>query len=720
MDVGCVASDALTQDGFELHFSFLSAPPPAGDLGRPRSFRTRPVAPLGRARAQPELLAHPGLDLRRDLGMLAQEIASVLAALADAVATEGVPGTGLLDDALLGRDVDQLSLLGDAAAVQDVELRLAERRRHLVLHHLHLGAAADHLVAVLEGAEAADVEPDRGVELERVAARRGLRVAEQDADLHADLVDEDDDGPRLGDGAGQLAERLRHEPRLEAHLRIAHVALDLGARDQGSDRIDDQHVERPRAHQGVGDLERLLAVVGLRDEQVLGLDAELARVAHVEGVLRIDEGADAAALLALGDQLERERGLARRLGPVDLDHTPARDAADAEGNVEAERAGRKAGDVLRQRLLAELHDGALAELLLDLADGEVDRPLPIHVDAHVTPSPARSTWTPGPNFPETDLLYPGARQVSSRADYIFSGTGAPQGVPGHRRVHGPRRLEPALVEDDLRGRPGAERRGGRGLDRRGERAPGAWRAHAADGQVTPEGAPLGREAEGRQRPVDGRCEPRELGDACRDAGPQDAGAPEAREAPEADGGERDGRGVGDRPLQRGRHGRHAIVGDRAQELERQVELRRVHPADVGVPGRGADARLGPGDRRADVRGQVDGDEAAHGGAARDCWRIGRGRVIAWRWSARRDRGRPAGGRGDGWQIEQREAQKRVVQAEGIGKAMAIINERLSAQYLQHEAIEAQKAMVGSPNHTTVYLPVGPMGVPLVGTLEHGK
>src|SRR5207249_1848222 len=154
---------------------------------------------------------------------------------------------GLLDDALLGRDVDQLSLLGDAAAVQDVELRLAERRGHLVLHHLHLGAAADHLVAVLEGAEAADVEPDRGVELERVAARRGLRVAEQDADLHADLVDEDDDGPRLGDGTGQLAERLRHEPRLEAHLRIAHIALDLGARNQGSDGIDDQHVERARA-----------------------------------------------------------------------------------------------------------------------------------------------------------------------------------------------------------------------------------------------------------------------------------------------------------------------------------------------------------------------------------------------------------------------------------------------------------------------------------------
>jgi len=55
-----------------------------------------------------------------------------------------------------------------------------------------------------------------------------------------------------------------------------------------------------------------------------------------------------------------------------------------------------------------------------------------------------------------------------------------------------------------------------------------------------------------------------------------------------------------------------------------------------------------------------------------------------------------------------------------GLEMATISERLTGQYLQHEAIEAQKAMVGSPNHTTIYLPIGPTGVPLVGTLEHAK
>lgn len=66
-------------------------------------------------------------------------------------------------------------------------------------------------------------------------------------------------------------------------------------------------------------------------------------------------------------------------------------------------------------------------------------------------------------------------------------------------------------------------------------------------------------------------------------------------------------------------------------------------------------------------------------------------------------------------IAKKKAEIRVAEAEGIAEAMRIINERLTQAYLQHEAIEAQKAMVGSPNHSTVYIPVGPMGVPLVGT-----
>jgi regulator of protease activity HflC (stomatin/prohibitin superfamily) len=69
------------------------------------------------------------------------------------------------------------------------------------------------------------------------------------------------------------------------------------------------------------------------------------------------------------------------------------------------------------------------------------------------------------------------------------------------------------------------------------------------------------------------------------------------------------------------------------------------------------------------------------------------------------------------EIERKERTKREVQAQGIANAMQIIRGQLSPMYVQHEAIEAQKAMVGSPNHTVVYIPVGPMGVPLTGTFN---
>ena len=67
------------------------------------------------------------------------------------------------------------------------------------------------------------------------------------------------------------------------------------------------------------------------------------------------------------------------------------------------------------------------------------------------------------------------------------------------------------------------------------------------------------------------------------------------------------------------------------------------------------------------------------------------------------------------EIERKERTKREVQAQGIANAMQIIRGQLSAMYIQHEAIESQKAMVNSPNHTVVYIPVGAMGVPLTGT-----
>ena len=49
-----------------------------------------------------------------------------------------------------------------------------------------------------------------------------------------------------------------------------------------------------------------------------------------------------------------------------------------------------------------------------------------------------------------------------------------------------------------------------------------------------------------------------------------------------------------------------------------------------------------------------------------------------------------------------------------------VSRQLSPMYIQHEAIKAQKQMVNSPNHTVVYIPTGPMGVPITGTFEAGN
>jgi hypothetical protein len=77
--------------------------------------------------------------------------------------------------------------------------------------------------------------------------------------------------------------------------------------------------------------------------------------------------------LAFGHPVERQRRLARGLRSVDLDDAPAGKAADAEGDVERGRAGLNDRDLGVDILLAHLHDRALAELLLDRSDGELDR-----------------------------------------------------------------------------------------------------------------------------------------------------------------------------------------------------------------------------------------------------------------------------------------------------------------------------------------------------------
>jgi len=69
------------------------------------------------------------------------------------------------------------------------------------------------------------------------------------------------------------------------------------------------------------------------------------------------------------------------------------------------------------------------------------------------------------------------------------------------------------------------------------------------------------------------------------------------------------------------------------------------------------------------------------------------------------------------QVEKQKAEIRIVEAGGIAESQRIINATLTDKYLQHEAIQSQEKLADSPNHTTVYIPSGQNGLPLVKTVD---
>ena len=271
----------------------------------------------------------------------------------------------LLTRRRVGGHVEDFPFPGQALAEDDIKLRLPEGRRQLVFHHLHPGAVADDFVPVLDGREPSDIHALGGVEFQGVAAGGGFGVAEHHPDLHADLVDEDHAGLAFVDGRGEFAQGLAHEPRLGAHLGVPHVSFDFGAGHQGRHRVHHHDVDGVAAHQDFGDLHGLLAGVGLGDEQILGPDPQFPGVMHVQGVLGVDEGRHPAQALGLGDGVQGQGGLPRRFRPVDLDDPAPGNAADPQGQVQAQGAGGDDGD-LDLFVLPQAHDGALAVMLFDL------------------------------------------------------------------------------------------------------------------------------------------------------------------------------------------------------------------------------------------------------------------------------------------------------------------------------------------------------------------
>src|ERR1022692_1211036 len=101
-----------------------------------------------------QLGANLAFEVRRDFRMLLQEDTGIVLALSDAFALVAVPGTGFFHHIVQNAELDELAFLGDAGAVHDLELGLAERRRHLVLDDFDASERSDHFLAALDRADA--------------------------------------------------------------------------------------------------------------------------------------------------------------------------------------------------------------------------------------------------------------------------------------------------------------------------------------------------------------------------------------------------------------------------------------------------------------------------------------------------------------------------------------------------------------------------------------
>src|SRR6266478_4520468 len=245
-----------------------------------------------------------------------QEYPRILTPLAHALAAEADPRPALFQHALLNAEINQVALARNSFAVDDVEFRLAERRCHFVLHHFRACARPHHFVAFLDRLDAPDVHAHGRIKLQRPPARRRFGIPKHHPNLFPNLVDENQAGPRLRNDPGQFAQRLRHQPRLQSHLRIAHFSFQLRLRNQRGIRINKRRLP--------------------------------------------------AELLRFGDHVQRHGRLAARFRPVNLNHASPRESAHAQRRINRKASAGNYTHGHQYISAAQPHDRTFTMVFFDL------------------------------------------------------------------------------------------------------------------------------------------------------------------------------------------------------------------------------------------------------------------------------------------------------------------------------------------------------------------
>jgi hypothetical protein len=152
-------------------------------------------------------------------------------------------------------------------------------------------------------------------------------------------------------------------------MGLTHFALDFSLRNQSSDRIDHNDINRIAANEDFSNLKGLFPIVRLADQQVFRHDTQFPRVLQVESVLRIHEGRQPATFLCFCDDMQGQRGFARRLGSKDFNNSSSSYPANPQCQIERQATRGNDRNLNRLSAFSQSHDGAFSTQSFNLRYG---------------------------------------------------------------------------------------------------------------------------------------------------------------------------------------------------------------------------------------------------------------------------------------------------------------------------------------------------------------
>src|SRR5882672_10748942 len=155
--------------------------------------------------------SHLILDSFFQIVIFLQRCLGIFAALAQTFAFVGKPCSTLFHHPVYNCKIEHIAFARNSLAVHDVKFTLSEWRSDFILNHLNLSAITGNLVTFFNRADAANIKPQRRIELQRTASGSRFGTSKHYANLFANLIDEDKAGIGLCHDCGQFSQCLRHQ-----------------------------------------------------------------------------------------------------------------------------------------------------------------------------------------------------------------------------------------------------------------------------------------------------------------------------------------------------------------------------------------------------------------------------------------------------------------------------------------------------------------------------